>query len=409
LAAGKKAAAQPRPLSGIRVLELGQIAAGPFAGSLLADLGADVVKVERPGEGDGLRQWPPLSGPEGGPTFSENFASINRNKRSLAADLKDPADVARVRALAARADVLIENFRPGVLSRLGLDYASLREDCPRLVYCSVSGYGHAGPYSDKGAFDLTVQAIAGLMSVTGEEGRAPVKCGVPVGDYCSGLYAALTILAAVIRRNQTGEGGHIDCSMLGSLIGVATLQTSEFFGTGRTPRRLGSAHPRAAPYRAFRAADEYFVVAAGNDKLWRSVCEVVGAPELTQDERFKTLALRAKNQDALFAILEPLFARRPAADWLRELDARGVPCAPINTYPQVLADPQVEAMGLVQPLELPNGVKTRTTAFPVKLTGYSFEVYLPPPELGAHTAEVMDDWLGLGAARGGDVRQAVEG
>lgn len=387
-------ATQRRPLAGIRVLELGQIAAGPFAGSLLADLGADVVKVERPDGGDGLRQWPPLTANAEGVSFSENFASINRNKRSLAADLKDPADVAKIRRLAARADVLIENFRPGVLERLGLDYESLRADCPGLVYCSVSGFGHSGPYSSKGAFDLTVQAIAGLMSVTGEEDRSPVKCGVPVGDYCSGLYAALTILAALMRRRETGEGGHVDCSMLGSLIGVATLQTSEYFGTGRTPRRLGSAHPRAAPYRAFRASDEYFVVAAGNDKLWRSVCDVVGAPELLEDARFRTLELRARNQDALFAILEPLFARRAAAEWLRDLDACGVPCAPINTYPQVLSDPQVAAMGLVQPLDLPNGMRTRTTAFPVRLTGFSFEVYLPPPEVGAHTCEVLEEWLG---------------
>ena len=393
MAANAKPAAQ-RPLAGIRVLELGQIAAGPFAGSLLADLGADVVKVERPDGGDGLRQWPPLTANAQGEAFSENFASINRNKRSLAADLKDPADVDRIRRLAARADVLIENFRPGVLERLGLDYESLRADCPGLVYCSVSGYGHTGPYARKGAFDLTVQALAGLMSVTGEEGRSPVKCGVPVGDYCSGLYAALTILAALIRRRETGEGGHVDCSMLGSLVGVATLQTSEYFGTGKTPRRLGSAHPRAAPYRAFKASDEHFVVAAGNDKLWRSVCEVVGAPELPDDERFRTLALRARNQEALFEILEPLFARRTAAEWLRELDARGVPCAPINTYPQVLADPHVQAMGLVQPLTLPNGVQTRTTAFPVRLTGFSFEVYLAPPDVGAHTAEVVEDWLG---------------
>ena len=388
------AGAQPRPLAGIRVLELGQIAAGPFAGSLLADLGADVVKVERPDGGDGLRQWPPLTANAEGVAYSENFASINRNKRSLAADLKRPEDVARVRKLAARADVLIENFRPGVLERLGLDYESLRRDCPGLVYCSVSGFGHTGPYAQKGAFDLTVQAIAGLMGVTGEEGRAPVKCGVPVCDYCAGLYAALTILAALMRRRETGEGGHVDCSMLGSLVGVATLQTSEHFGTGKTPRRLGSAHPRAAPYRAFRASDEYFVVAAGNEKLWRSVCEVVGAPQLPDDERFRTLELRARNQDALFEILAPLFERRTASEWLHELDARGVPCAPINTYPQVLADPQVEALGLVHPLELPNGVRTRTTAFPVKLSGFEFQVYRAPPEVGAHTDEVVRDWLG---------------
>jgi len=263
-----------------------------------------------------------------------------------------------------------------------------------LVYCSVSGYGHSGPYAEKGAFDVAVQAISGLMSVTGEEGSAPVKCGVPVGDFCAGLYAAFTILAALMRRRETGIGGHVDCSMLGSLIGVAALQTSEYFGTGKAPRRLGSAHPRAAPYRAFRASDEYFVVAAGNDKLWRSVCEAVGATDLLEDPRFRTLGLRATNQNALFEILEPLFAKRTAAEWLEDLDRRGVPCAPINDYPRVLSDPQVEAMGLVQALELPNGVKTRTTAFPVSLSDYAFEIFLPPPQLGAHTDEVVRDWLG---------------
>ena len=384
--------AATRPLAGLRVLEIGQIAAGPFAGMLLADLGADVVKVEPPG-GDGLRQWPPLTANAEGEAFSENFASINRNKRSIVANLKDPDQLARVRRLAGRADVLIENSRPGALERLGLGYAALAAENPALIYCSVSGYGHAGPYADKGAFDLTVQAMAGLMSVTGEADGAPVKSGVPVGDFCTGLYAAYTILAAVLRRRETGAGGHVDCSMLGSLLGVAALQTSEFFGTGNTPRRLGSAHPRAAPYRAFRGSDEYFVVAAGNEKLWRSVCAVVGRPDLAGDPRFASLTLRARNQDALLAILAPLFAQRPAAAWLEAFDRAGVPCAPINTYPQVLSHPHVDAMGLVQPLDLPNGVRTRTTAFPVRLTGYAFEVYRPPPALGAHGGEVFREWL----------------
>ena len=392
---GERADGAPsRPLAGLKVLEIGQIAAGPFAGVLLADLGADVVKVERPDGGDGLRDWPPLAKNDEGVAFSENFASINRNKRSLAADLKNAEDIERVRRLAARADVLIENYRPGVLARLGLGYDALKADNPALVYCSVSGYGHSGPYAEKGAFDVAVQAISGLMSVTGEEGSAPVKCGVPVGDFCAGLYAAFTILAALMRRRETGVGGHVDCSMLGSLIGVAALQTSEYFGTGKAPRRLGSAHPRAAPYRAFRASDEYFVLAAGNDKLWRAVCEAVGAMHLLDDPRFETLGLRATNQSALLEILEPMFARRTAAEWLEDLDRRGVPCAPINDYAQVLSDPQVEAMGLVRPLDLPNGVRTRTTAFPVSLSDYAFEIFLPPPPLGAHTDEVVRDWLG---------------
>ncbi len=380
------------PLEGLKVLEFGQIAAGPFAGSLLADLGADVVKVERPDGGDGMRDWPPLSG-EGSGVFSENFASLNRNKRSVTADLKNPEDIARLRKLCARADVLIENFRSGVLARLGLGYEELEEENPGLVYCSISGYGQTGPYASKGAFDVTVQAISGVMSVTGEEGRAPVKCGVPIGDFCAGLYAAYTILAALMRRGETGKGGYIDCSMLGSLIGVAALQTSEYFGTGRAPRRLGSAHPRNAPYQAFKARDGYFVIAAGNDKLWRSVCDAVGNAAMAEDPRFLTQELRARNQAALAEILEPLFSTRTAAEWLEEMDGRGVPCAPINSYPQILADPQLAAMGLVLPLSLPNGVTTRTTAYPVSLSDYEFEVFLPPPDLGEHTNEVWGEWV----------------
>src|SRR5512142_2533648 len=238
------------PLAGLRVLEFGQIAAGPFAGSLLADLGADVVKVERPDGGDGMREWPPVSINDAGDGFSENFASLNRNKRSVTADLKSTDDIARLRELAARADVLIENFRAGVLARLGLGFEALRAVNPGLVYCSISGYGQSGPYAKRGAFDVTVQAASGVMSVTGEEGGAPVKCGVPIGDFCAGLYAAYTILAALRRREATGEGAFIDCSMIGSLIGVSALQTSEYFGNGKAPRRLGSAHPRNAPYQA---------------------------------------------------------------------------------------------------------------------------------------------------------------
>lgn len=380
------------PLEGLKVLEFGQIAAGPFAGSLLADLGADVVKVERPDGGDGMRDWPPLAERDG-QVFSENFASLNRNKRSITADLKNPDDIVRLRELCACADVLVENFRAGVLKRLGLGYEDLKSTNPGLVYCSISGYGQSGPYSSKGAFDVTVQAISGLMSVTGEEGRAPVKCGVPVGDFCAGLYAAYTILAAVIRRRETGKGGFIDCSMLGSLIGVAALQTSEYFGTGKAPGRLGSAHPRNAPYQAFKASDDYFVIAAGNDKLWRSVCDAVQRPELADDPLFLTQDRRARNQAALVAILEPLFSERTAHEWLEEMDRRGIPCAPINSYPEILADPQVAALGLVLPLILPNGVRTQTTAYPVALSDYEFEISHPPPELGAHTEEVWRDWV----------------
>ncbi len=382
------------PLAGVRVLEFGQIAAGPFAGSLLADLGADVVKVERPDGGDGMRAWPPLSSPEeGAPVFSENFASLNRNKRSIALDLKDEASVARLKDLAAACDVIVENFRPGVLARLGLGCDELRKAHPKLVYCSISGYGQTGPYAKKGAFDVTVQGMSGLMSVTGAPGGAPAKCGVPVGDFCAGLYASYVILAKLMQARQTGEGGYIDCSMLGSLIGVAALQTSEYFGTGNTPKPLGSAHPRNAPYQAFMASDEHFIIAAGNDRLWAEVADAVGMPELAQDERFTTQMLRAKNQGEMVELLQPHFSRRTAAYWLEEMDRRGVPCSPINTYPDILEDEQVAHLGLVRPLELPNGVTTRTTAFPVEMSGYGFEVYRQPPELGAHNEDVFAEWL----------------
>jgi succinate---hydroxymethylglutarate CoA-transferase len=382
------------PLAGVRVLEFGQIAAGPFTGSLLADLGADVVKVERPDGGDGMRSWPPLSAADGGEAFSENFASLNRNKRSIAIDLKDKAAIARLIRLAGAADVLVENFRPGVLPRLGLGYEALKSVNPRLVYCSISGYGQTGPYAERGAFDVTVQAVSGLMSVTGEEGGAPVKCGVPVGDFCAGLYAAYAIAAALMRARETGEGAYIDCSMLGALLGVAALQTSEYFGTGRAPRRLGSAHPRNAPYQAFRASDAYFTIAAGNDRLWREVAEAVGRPELADDSRFLTQADRARNQEALVAELEPRFLARTAAEWLAEMDRRGVPSAPINDYAQILTDPQVAAMGLVRPIGLPNGVETKTVVFPLAISGHEPAFRRGPPPLGAHTEEVFAEWLG---------------
>ena len=387
----------PAPLAGVRVIEIGQIAAGPFTGSLLADLGADVIKIERPGGGDGMRSWPPLSAAGEAP-YSENFASLNRNKRSVVLDLKDQSGIDRLLRLAGVAGVLVENYRPGVLARLGAGYEAVRARNPAIVYCSISGYGQTGPYAHKGAFDVTVQGMSGLMSVTGEPGGGPVKCGVPVGDFCAGLYAAYTITANLMRARETGQGACIDCSMLGSLIGVAALQTSEYFGTGRAPRPLGSAHPRNAPYQAFRASDEFFIIAAGNDRLFAEVCGAVGQPDLAGDPRFTSQLLRAEHQAALVAILEPRFAERTAAEWLAEMDSRGVPCAPINDYSQILDDPQVAHLGLIHPLTLPNGVETRTTGFPIAMSDYTFEIRRAPPELGEHTAEVLEEWLGEASA-----------
>ena len=381
------------PLANVRVLELGQIAAGPFTASLLADLGADVVKIERPDGGDGMRQWPPLSKTEDGGVFSENFASVNRNKRSVALDLKSPDDIVLLKSLVAKTDILIENYRPGVLSRLGLGYDDLNAVNPKMIYCSISGYGQTGPYASKGAFDVTVQAIAGIMSVTGEPGEPPVKCGVPIGDFCAGLYAGFSILAMLRKAEQTGEGAHIDCSMLGSLLGVSALQTSEFFGNQIPPERLGSAHPRNAPYQAFEGADTHFVIAAGNDKLWHEVCAAVGMDELANDARFLTQADRAKNQTILGDILAPVFKSRSAADWLEEMDRRNVPCAPINNFAEILRDPHVQHMGLVKSLDLPNGAKTSSIGFPIAITGVDTSRMQPPPALGAHNDEIVADWL----------------
>ncbi|MES1924316.1 hypothetical protein T31B1_03295 [Salinisphaera sp. T31B1] len=387
-------------LDGLRVVEFGQIAAGPFAGSLLADLGADVVKIERADGGDGMRAWPPLTENDAGDAFSENFASLNRNKRSVALDLKSEAGQAHARSLCERADVVLENYRPGVMERLGLGHETLAELNPRLVFCSISGYGQRGPSAGKGAFDVTVQAMSGIMSVTGEPDSGPVKCGVPVGDFCAGLYAGYTILAALRRREQSGEGAFIDCSMVGSLLGISALQTSEFFGTGQPAQRLGSAHPRNAPYQAFRARDTHFVVAAGNDKLWRSVCQIVERPALAEDARFETQALRAANQETLAAELQPVFETRNAAHWLSELEAEGVPCSPINSFREVFDDAHVQSMGIVRDLTLPNGARTHTTGFPIAISGFDFDIARQPPKLGEHNDEVLAEWSGASSVNG---------
>jgi crotonobetainyl-CoA:carnitine CoA-transferase CaiB-like acyl-CoA transferase len=373
------------PLDGVRVIEFCNVAAGPFCAMLLADMGADVIKVENPQGGDSMRHWPPLT--DG---YSENFASLNRNKRSITLDLKDPADRERARALVLGADVVLENNRPGVMDRLGLGYESFAAVKPGLVYCSISAFGQEGPRSGEGGFDLTMQAMAGVMSVTGEPDGAPVKCGVPLSDFCAGLYGAYAV-AAVLRRVQLGgPGEHVDVSMLGTSLAVAALQTSEYFGSGRDPARLGSAHPRNAPYQAFRASDGYFAMAAGNESLWRSACEVVGMPELVKDPRFGSTPLRARHQAELKAILEAEFAKRAAAEWLGKFRAAGVPCAPINTYSQALDDEQVRHMEWVREISLPSGATTRTFASPLRFSGKGFPIRRDPPALGQHNAEVLE-------------------
>lgn len=384
-----------RPLEGVRVVELAHVAAGPFAGMLLADLGADVVKVEPPA-GDQMRAWPPFAteadGRGGVERFSHNFASVNRNKRSVVADLKDADDLARVRGLVAAADVVVENYRPGVLDRLGLGYDTVRAGHRGLVYCSISGYGLTSPYVNDGAYDVVIQGMSGLMSVTGEPDGGPVKAGVPVGDFTAGLYAAYTIAALLPQVRDSGTSVRIDCPMLDCLLGVSALQTSELWGSGAEPRRLGTAHPRNAPYQGFDAADGPFTVAAGNDRLWAAVADVAGLPHLVDDPRFRTQLDRVRHQHELEDLLQARFAEEKRDHWLDALRGRGVPCGPVNTFGEILADPHVEATGLVGTVDVPVAGPTPTVVFPVRVEGLAPRLDRGAPRLGAD-ADVYDEWV----------------
>ncbi|WP_283807828.1 CaiB/BaiF CoA transferase family protein [Bradyrhizobium mercantei] len=375
------------PLSGIRVLEFCQVAAGPFCGMLFADLGADVIKIEGQG-GDSMRQWPPFNH-----GYSENFASLNRSKRSIVLNLKSPEERDLALKLVRDADIVLENNRPKVMERLGLGYAALAEIKPDLVYCSISAFGQTGPRATEGGFDLTIQGVAGVMSVTGEPGAPPVKCGVPISDFTAGLYAAYAALAALFDARRTGKGAHIDVPMMGVTLGVSALQTSQYFGSGIDPGPLGSAHPRNAPYQAFEAGDGYFVMAAGNDKLWISVCEITGLTRLASDSRFKTQLDRATNQRALKDLIEVVFRTQPVAHWLRLLAAAGVPSGPINSISQALADPQVAHAGWVSQLELPGGGVTRTFGWPVGISGWVGPDIRSPPALDEHGADIRAELL----------------
>ena len=369
----------PGPLTGVRVLDLTGVVSGPYATMFLADQGADVIKIEPIGGDITRRSRAPI---DKAGEFSALFISSNRGKRSLALDLKQPAALERARALVLEADVLIENSRPGALRRLGLGWDWFAPRKPSLVYCSISAFGQSGPKASAGGFDVTVQAAAGVMSVTGEPGGAPVKCGVPIADFTAGLYAAFSIAAMIARVRGGGPGGHIDVPMFATTLAIAALQTSEYFGTGRNPAKLGSAHPRNAPYQAFKARDDWFVIAAGNNRLWAAVCDVVGTPELLDDERFLTPTLRAANQVALKALLEQRFADADAVDWLARFEAVGVPNAPINGYAEALADPQARHLQLVREVSLPSGRRTRTVACPVWIDGAPVEVDASFPLLG---------------------------
>ena len=392
------------PLSHIRVLDLSRVLAGPWAAQTLADLGAEVIKVERPGAGDDTRRWGPpfLPGPDGEPTAeSAYFLSANRGKKSVAIDLASPRGPSLVRALAARSDVLIENFRVGGLARYGLDHDSLRERNPRLVYCSITGFGQTGPYAARGGYDFIIQAMGGLMSLTGERddrpGGGPQKAGLAVSDLFCGMYATIAIQAALAHRERTGEGQHIDLALLDSTVAMLSTMASNYFAGGVAPGRMGNAHPNVAPYRLFPTADGDIVVAAGNDGQFARLCEAVGRPGLATDPRFARNADRLANRDALEVGLSEALRARGAAEWLALFAERQVPAAPVNGIAEVFADPQVAHRGMKVTLPHACGVQAEHSGSPLRFSRTPVRYGASAPTLGRHTEEVLSEVLGLSA------------
>ena len=376
------------PLAGIKVLELAQIMAGPTCGLMLADLGADVIKVERVPGGDDTRMMnrPSVRGE------SAAFMAMNRNKRGIALNLKLPAAQEALKRMVAGADVLTENYRKGTMEKLGMGYAALKALNPRLIYCSISGYGRSGPYADKGGYDLIAQGMSGLMSITGEPGRAPAKSGAPVCDINAGLLAALGVVSAYIHRLKTGEGQLVDTSLLEAGIQQTYWQSAIYFATGEVPGPGGSAHHLSAPYQAFRAADGWLTIGGANQANWERLVRVLGAPEWLADPRFKTNTDRMANLEALVAVMQARLQTRSVGEWVGLLEAEGVPCGPINSVADMAADPQVLARGMVVELDHPRAGATRALGLPIKLSATPGKIVRPAPLLGQHTREVLAEF-----------------
>lgn len=392
------------PLAHVRVLDLSRILAGPWAGQILADLGADVVKVERPGVGDDTRAWGPpfLKDRDGRDTREAGYyLAVNRAKRSIALELDKPDGQAIVKALAARSDIVLENFKAGTLQRYGLDYASLKAINPRLVYCSITGFGQTGPKRDAAAYDFMIQGMGGLMSVTGEAeempGTSPQKVGVPITDLMTGMYAAIAVLAGLARRTQTGRGDYIDIAMLDVQVSYLCNQAMNYLLTGTSPRRAGNAHPNIQPQNVFAAADGHLVLVAGNDSQFARLAEAVGRPDLARDERFATNPARVRNRAALYAIIEPLLGSRPLAHWVAALEAAGVPCGPINTLAMVFEEPQVKHRQMLVEVPHPLSGTVPLVASPLRFAEATIAYDRPPPQLGQHTAEILRE-IGWDAA-----------
>lgn len=370
-------------LDGLRVLDVTQVMAGPFCSMLLCDMGADVIKVEAP-SGDSSRRMAGATGSD-----SAAFNAVNRGKRSIVIDLKTQQGVAIVRALAADVDVLVENYRPGVLTKLGLGYDTLRVDNPKLIYASISGYGQTGPASKKGGFDLVAQGVSGLMSVTGEPGRPPTKVGVPLTDLGAGLFALCGILAALQHRERSGDGQFIDAALVDSGLALSVWEATELFSRGAVPQPLGSAHRMSAPYQAIRCSDGFITLGAANDRLFERLAVLLGHPEWCVDLRFSSDGARVANRAALATAIEAVTLERSRADWIRELDAQDIPCGPINTYKDVVLDPQINAREMVLETDHPTLGRIPTLGTPIKMSKTPLKPGRPGPLLGQHTDEVL--------------------
>ncbi|MBL7252683.1 CaiB/BaiF CoA transferase family protein [Alloalcanivorax marinus] len=389
-------------LSHLRVLDLSRVLAGPWAGQILGDLGARVIKVERPGRGDDTRGWGPpyLKDGDGGDTDqAAYYLTANRNKESVAIDITRPEGQELVRKLAAECDVVLENFKVGGLKRYGLDYDSLKAVNPKLIYCSITGFGQDGPYAKRAGYDFLIQGMGGLMSLTGhaegEPGAGPMKVGVALTDITTGLYATIAVLAALSHRDRTGEGQHLDMALFDVQMACLANQAMNYLTTGQSPRRFGNAHPNIVPYQDFPTADGDMILTVGNDDQFARFCEVAGHPEWAEDPRFATNRSRVEHRDVLVPLLRQTTVMKTTTEWLAALEAVGVPCGPVNNLEQAFADPQARARGLRREMDHPIAGTVPTVASPLRLSATPAEYRLPPPLLGEHTRAVLGDMLGL--------------
>lgn len=390
------------PLSHIRVLDLSRVLAGPWAGQALADLGAEVIKVERPGSGDDTRGWGPpfLADAEGSPTTdAAYFLSANRGKKSVAIDFTQPQGRELVCRLAQQCDIVLENFKVGGLAKYGLDYESLRKANPGLIYCSITGFGQNGPYRQRAGYDFLLQGMGGLMSVTGvpdgDPGGSPMKVGVAIVDIFTGMYASTAVLAALAHRDRTGEGQHIDLALFDVQVATLANQAMNYLVAGASPQRLGNAHPNIVPYQACPTADGHIILAVGNDSQFRKFCVAAQCVELSEDERYATNEGRVRNRKELMPLVEQALKKRPSHEWIALLEGAGVPCGPINTIAEVFANPQLEARGMRIELAHPLAGKVPLVGNPMKFSGTPVKYDLAPPLLGEHNDEILNGLLGL--------------